>query len=121
MPGFRQNKAQAAATSQTLRLVHGHMIVNTRPTTSPDAALLGTGTMTMSSAALRSTSPTRGVDASGYYDLGGRYSIRSQSRDRTAKARALVAVARATRSDRSPRVFRCTICRMGRSRSCPTS
>jgi hypothetical protein len=89
MPGFRQNKAAAAATSQTLRLVHGHMIVNSRPTTAPETALLGTGTMTMSSAALRSTSPTRGVDASGYYDLGGRYSIRSQSRDRTAKVHHL--------------------------------
>jgi len=81
MPGFRQNKATASATGQSLRLVHGHMIVNSRPQTTGGMS----GTMTMSSAALRATSPTRGVDASGYYDLGGRYSIRSQSKDRTSK------------------------------------
>jgi len=83
MPGFRQNKATASATGQSLRLVHGHMIVNSRPQTTGGMS----GTMTMSSAALRATSPTRGVDASGYYDLGGRYSIRSQSKDRTSKVR----------------------------------
>ena len=84
MPGFRQNKATASATGQSLRLVHGHMIVNSRPQTTGGMS----GTMTMSSAALRATSPTRGVDASGYYDLGGRYSIRSQSKDRTSKVRS---------------------------------
>ena len=88
MPGFRTNKAAGRATKQTLKLVHGHMIVQSRPVTAPDPSLLG-GTMTMSSAALRTTSPTRGVDAAGYYDLGGRYSIRSQSRDRSAKVHHL--------------------------------
>lgn len=87
IPGFRSSPARPSKTSQSLKLVHGHMIVTDkkRPTTTPGATL----SMSQSLASLRSASPTKGVDTKNYYDLGGRYSIRSQSRDRLAKTHHL--------------------------------
>ena len=76
LPGFRSSRPLAKPIAQSLQVQHGYMLVDQRPVTAPSPP----------AAFVSAREPVREGD---YHDLGGRYSLSSQQRDRALRVQHL--------------------------------